>query len=74
MVEDMFSVDAYKSIIAPVVSSKSHKDFRNLSYGKKGTAGAIKEFLEKNYGRLDDICYNGFKPVLDKLLEVYELN
>lgn len=74
MVEDLFSADAYNSIIEPVISARSHKEFRSLPYRKKGTAGAIKDYIEKNYNRLDDICYNGFKPVLDKLLEVFDLN
>lgn len=73
MVEDLFSADAYNSITVPVVSARSHKEFRNLPYGKKGTAGAIKEFIEKNYNRMNDTCYYGFRPVLDKLLEVFEL-
>lgn len=73
MVEDLFSADAYNSIIEPVISARSHKEFRSLPYRRKGTAGAIKDHIEKNYNRLDDIYYNGFKPVLDKLLSVFEL-
>lgn len=73
IVEDLFSVEAYNSITFPVISAKSHKEFRNLPYGKKGTAGAIKEHIEKHYNTFDDEWYSGFRPVLDKLIEVFNL-
>ena len=74
MVEDLFSEDSYYKFILPVISARKHKDFRKLAYGKKGTAGAIKEYIEKNYNDFDDNCYDGFKPVLDKLMDVFDLN
>lgn len=74
MVEDLFSEDAYLDIIKPVISSRTHKDFNSLNIGKKGTVGAIKEHIEKNYNSFQDEWYDGFKPVLDKLLEVFDLN
>lgn len=74
MVEDMFSEDSYASIISPVITARKHKDFRQISYGKKGTAGAIKEHIENNYQTFNATWYNGFKPVLDKLMEVFGLN
>lgn len=43
MVEDLFSENAYAQIVDPVITARNHKDFRNLPYGKKGTAGRIKE-------------------------------
>ncbi len=73
MVEDLFSEDAYASIIAPVISARKHKDFRKINFGKKGTVGAIKEHIENNYAKFDDAYYANFQPVLDKLLELFNL-
>ena len=74
MVEDMFSENAYTDIITPVINARNHKDFRNLPYGKKGTAGRIKEYIENNYDNFTNDAYDGFKALLDKLLDVFELN
>ena len=71
MVEDLFSEESYVSKIEPVISARTHKDFRNLTMGKKGTAGAIKEYIEKEYNHFRDEWYDGFKPVLDKLLDFF---
>ncbi|MBQ0163617.1 MAG: AAA family ATPase [Bacteroidales bacterium] len=74
MVEDLFSENAYTDIITPVINARKHKDFRNLPYGKKGTAGRIKEYIESNYDNFTNEAYDGFKVVLDELLNVFELN
>lgn len=74
MVEDLFAESSYASIIAPVISARRHRDFRQISYGKKGTVGAIKEHIEKNYGSFSNAEYDGFKPILDELLKVFDLN
>ncbi len=74
MVEDLFSENAYAAVIAPVISARKHKDFRNLPYGKNGTAGKIKKHIEKNYSTFVDAYYDGFKPVLDELMNVFDLN
>ena len=71
MVEDLFSENAYAQIVEPVITARNHKDFRNLPYGKKGTAGRIKEYIEDNYDKLSDESYDGFKAVLDELLNVF---
>lgn len=71
MVEDLFSENAYAQIVEPVITARNHKDFRNLPYGKKGTAGRIKEYIEDNYGKFSDESYDGFKAVLDELLNVF---
>ena len=73
MVEDLFSEVSYAQKIAPVINARKHKDFRTLTIGKKGTAGAIKEYIEKEYYNFDDSWFDGFKPVLDELLRVFEL-
>jgi predicted ATP-dependent endonuclease of OLD family len=73
LVEDLFSEESYQKVIKPVISAKKHKDFRQLPMGKNGTAGAIKHYIEQNYEKKDfcDKWFEGFKPVLDELLEVY---
>lgn len=72
MVEDLFSEASYAKKIAPVINARKHKDFRTLTIGKKGTAGAIKEYIEKEYCNFIDSWFIGFKPVLDELLRVFE--
>lgn len=71
MVEDLFSENAYAQIVDPVITARNHKDFRNLPYGKKGTAGRIKKYIEDNYDKFSDESYDGFKAVLDELLNVF---
>lgn len=71
MVEDLFSENAYAQIVEPVIKARNHRDFRNLPYGKKGTAGRIKEYIEGNYDKFSDESYDGFKAVLDELLNVF---
>ncbi|MFW5600022.1 MAG: ATP-dependent nuclease [Prevotella sp.] len=71
MVEDLFSENAYAQIVEPVITARNHKDFINLQYGKKGTAGRIKEYIEDNYDKFSDESYDGFKAVLDELLNVF---
>lgn len=75
MVEDLFSETSYNSITNIVLRSKTHKDFRNIKFEEgKSTAEAIKKYIEKNYLSFNDEWYAGFKPVLDSLLDVFELN
>ncbi|MBR6421132.1 AAA family ATPase [bacterium] len=75
LVEDLFSEKSYQKVIKPVISARKHKDFRQLTMGKNGTAGTIKHYIEDNYEKKDfrDKWFDGFKPVLDKLLEVFDL-
>ena len=74
MVEDLFSEDSYKEI-SQKVHVRTHKAFRNIKWGRniKSTADAIKDHIEKNYLTFEDVWFNNFKPVLDKLLEVFAL-
>ena len=46
-----------------------YKDFRNNSIGNKGTA--IKDYIEKNYNTFPDTAFDGFKTVLDELMNVF---
>lgn len=69
MVEDIFSESAYLSVITPVINSRKYKDFRNNSIGNKGTA--IKDYIEKHYNTFPDTAFDGFKTVLDELMNVF---
>jgi ABC-type cobalamin/Fe3+-siderophores transport system ATPase subunit len=69
MVEDIFAESAYVSVITPVINSRKYKDFRNNSIGNKGAA--IKDYIEKNYNTFPDTAFDGFKTVLDELMNVF---
>lgn len=72
MVEDLFSENSYNSVTNIVLRSKTHKDFRNIKFEEgKSTAEAIKKYIEKNYLSFIDEWYDGFKPVLDMLLKMF---
>ena len=71
MVEDLFSENAYSSVIQNVINSRTHKDFRSLTIGKKGTAGAIKTYIEEKYNSFSKKDFEGFRPVLDELLRIF---
>lgn len=68
MVEDLFNKDDYKSEIAQVVASTTHKEFRCI---KKSTAEKIKVYIQDNYGGFTD--YSRFEPVLNKLISAFAL-
>lgn len=75
MVEDLFSESVYATVIAPVISARSHKNFRSIQLeGGASTKDAIKSYIEKNYITFSYRDYNKFKPVLDELLNVFDLN
>ena len=75
MVEDLFSESVYATVIAPVISARSHKNFRSIQLeGGASTKDAIKSYIEKNYITFSSRDYNKFKPVLDELLNVFDLN
>ena len=75
MVEDFFSTESYTDVVAKEAIDKkqSHKDFRIF---KTNIASSIKTHIERNYNLeiFKDEWYDGFEPVLVKLLEVFELN
>ena len=76
IVEDLFSEDSYAQVIQPVINARKQKDFRMLTFGKKGTVGTIKEYIEKEYNSssFKDEWFKGFESVLNKLLDVFNLN
>lgn len=77
-VEDFFNPNDYIKCVeklfyindsGTVRNRSSHKDFREYDGGQM--TKAIKEYIKKNYSTFTD--YSGFIPVLDKLLEVFNL-
>lgn len=71
MVEDLFAQHAYQSIVDHYHNMNTHKDYRCNNKGK--ATEAIKKHIEENYLRFDDVDYANFEPVLDKLLDIFDL-
>lgn len=71
MVEDLFSPESYKEKVEYIHKKNTHKDFRCNEQGK--TTDAIKQHIETHYLYFKDEWFEGFKPVLDKLITVFNL-
>ena len=71
MVEDLFSPNAYKEKVEYIHKKHSHKDFRCNNQGK--TTEAIKKHIENNYSSFEDDWFDGYKNVLNKLLDIFNL-
>lgn len=71
MVEDVFDSAAYSSVVAYYHGMNNHKDYRCNDKGR--ATEAIKQYIENNYATFDDAYYANFQPVLDKLLELFNL-
>ena len=71
MVEDLFDSHSYESKVKVVHDMNTHRDFRCNTQGR--TTEAIKSYIEKNYKTFKPEWFLGFKPTLDKLLEVFDL-
>ena len=80
MVEDLFDSDSYHAV-TDKIHVRSHKDLRNITWNgvitsnkrPKGTPDAIKYYIQDNYTTFKKEWLQNFKPVLDKLLEVFSL-
>lgn len=80
MVEDLFDSDSYHAV-TDKIHVRSHKDLRNITWNDvitsnkrpKGTPDAIKCYIQDNYTTFEKEWLQNFKPVLDKLLEVFSL-
>ena len=72
MVEDFFDPEAYKVKVdwANLNNKKSHKDFRSF---RENMASIIKSYIEGNYNSFKDEWFDGFKPVLDQLITIFQL-
>ena len=71
-VEDLFAPESYKKRVdeAKLDEKKTHKDFR---CDKTNLASAIKSYIEKNFMDFENEWYDNFRPVLDKLLDEFDL-
>ena len=80
MVEDLFNSDSYTSVTNKI-HVKSYKELRNMTWNDvissnkrpKGTTEAIKYYIQENYASFGKELLQNFKPVLDKLLDVFNL-
>lgn len=72
LVEDFFAPKSYKSKIDEVhlELKTTHKDFRTFT---TNISSSIKTYIEGHYNTFNDDCYDGFKPILDKLIDVFNL-
>ncbi len=68
--EDLFPNDAYKHIVDNLHSLKTYRDFKNRS---TKTTSEIKDFIKEKASTFKEEWYDGFKPVLEKLLNVFNL-
>lgn len=80
IVEDLFDFRAY-SAVTDKVHVNSHKELRNITWNgvvlgnkrPKATTEAIKYYIQENYKSFEKEWLLNFKPVLDKLLEAFQL-
>lgn len=81
MAEDLFDSNSYINVTNKIHVS-SHKELRNMTWNDvitsnkrpKGTTDAIKYYIQDNYASFEKEWLQNFKPVLDKLLDVFDLN
>ena len=69
MVEDLFSPNAYKEKVEYIHRKNSHKDFRCNNQGK--TTEAIKHHIEDNYSSFNEEWFDGYKSLLEKLINIF---
>ncbi|MDR0231235.1 MAG: AAA family ATPase [Dysgonamonadaceae bacterium] len=67
-VEDLFHENSYSDIVDELRRKSKFKDFKMIT---EPTSSKIKTHIEKNYRNLTAIDYNGFEPLLDKLLDIF---
>lgn len=72
LVEDFFAAKSYQIKIneAHLETMKTHKDFRTFT---TNVSSSIKTYIESHYNGFNDDYYDGFKPILDKLIDVFNL-
>ena len=81
MAEDLFDRDSYINVTNKI-HVRSHKELRNMTWNDiitsnkrpKGATDAIKYYIQDNYASFEKEWLQNFKPVLDKLLDVFDLN
>lgn len=80
IVEDLFDSKSYNAV-TNIIHVNSHKELRNITWNgvisgnkrPKATTEAIKYYIQENYKSFEKDWLLNFKPVLDKLLEVFQL-
>lgn len=81
MAEDLFDSNSYLAVTNKV-NVRNHKELRNINWNDvitsnkrpKSTPEAIKCYIEDNYASFRKEWLQNFKPVLNKLLDVFDLN
>ena len=81
MAEDLFNSDSYLAVTNKV-NVRNHKELRNVTWNDvitsnkrpKSTPEAIKCYIEDNYDSFEKEWLQNFKPVLNKLLDIFDLN
>ena len=81
MLEDLFDSNSYINVTNKI-HVNSHKELRNITWNDilsknkraNGTTEAIKYYIQEHYDSFGKEWLQNFKPVLDKLLEVFNLN
>ena len=79
--EDLFDSNSYINVTNKI-HVNSHKELRNMTWNDiitsnkrpKGTTDAIKYYIQDNYASFGKKWLQNFKPVLDKLLDIFDLN
>lgn len=69
--EDLFPQNVYTDIVTQFHGLNSYRDFKNNS---KKITEAIKDKIKDNVDLFQPECFNSFESVLDRLLDVFELN
>ena len=78
ILEDLFDSESYKPVMDKI-HVVSHKEIRNVKWEVKGSKRpktipeAIKVYIEENYLSFGKEWIEGFRPVLDKLIQLFNL-
>ena len=71
MAEDLFDSNSYASVVEALHIIHTHKEFRIRT---QATSDAIKEHIKSSYSSFEKEWLQNFKPVLNKLLDIFDLN
>lgn len=78
VLEDLFDNESYKPVMNKI-HVDSYKEIRNVKWEAKGgkrpksPADAVKVYIEENYLSFGKEWMENFKPVLDKLIQMFNL-
>ena len=72
--EDYFPVECFTSeLYSTVQQITAFKKFRDIKEVGRGLPKTVKTMINKSYAKFGDEKFYGFKPLLDKLLGVFDL-